>query len=108
MTQMCAETYPHFQQEQTDAFDPEQRSRFNEFGELIETPTIEGFVPEDFFVTMARMQARFEAERRAAQELTQTQPDVAASRAEARIRANRVFLMSQQEARRARSKAWGL
>lgn len=105
MTQMCAEIYPHFQQEQTDTFDPDQKSRFDDFGELIDTPTREGFVAEDFKVTMARQLAQMQAQSRAAQEQAQMPVPDRDNAALARIRANRMFLVRQQEARTARLKA---
>jgi hypothetical protein len=36
-------TYVRFQQEQHDAINPEQRTRFDEFGHVKPEPTVEGF-----------------------------------------------------------------
>lgn len=38
-----AGTYAKFQHEQVDATDPARRTRFDAFGHVIETPTVEGF-----------------------------------------------------------------
>lgn len=38
-----AETFARFAQEQTDAYNPDHRTRHNAFGEPIDTPTVEGY-----------------------------------------------------------------
>lgn len=38
-----AGTYEKFRHEQTDAFDPNRRTRFNAFGDIRDEPTVEGF-----------------------------------------------------------------
>lgn len=57
------ETYKHFRHEQADAFNPEQRTRFDAFGEVRMEPTVEGFDswgPNDWNRAEARDRVRRE------------------------------------------------
>lgn len=99
MTQMSAETYiPGFQaREQNHAYDPNQKSRFDEFGHLRDDPTIEGFDASDFHATCARQTARMQALDRVAKQEAQARARKPSRVAQplAYIRANREHLISQ-------------
>ena len=99
MTQMSAETYiPGFQaREQNHAYDPQQKSRFDEFGHLRDDPTIEGFDGEAYRSFVSNNEARMQALDRVAKQEAQARAQVP-SRARqplAYIRANREHLISQ-------------
>lgn len=99
MTQMSAETYiPGFQaREQNHAFDPTQKSRFDEFGCLKDTPTIEGFDDEAYQAAIASNAARMQALARVEQQEAQARARVPSrvAKAEAYIRASKLHVIRQ-------------
>lgn len=92
------ETYKHFQHEQHDAFNPEQRTRFDAFGEVRMDPTVEGFDTWSLAGYAAQMQARKDARVRVLRQEAEHEHALALKREaneHARREANRLMRLRQ-------------
>ena len=86
--------------DQHTAYNPEQRTRFDAFGEIIDTPTVEGFAADEFQKAMNAHHAQMLAQKRCAVERVQrSAQDIEFARL-ARIRANAHFKATQSISKR--------